>query len=517
MKATDINYAFLVDEDEADMTKSDMPASEGTPDPAISRLDAADSSMVSETFKVEGTFARASLSRCFPNPRSIYQNLISAITLSLLYALTFSGRYTPLSNRSFIAFNGFNSYDQKDDDWVSTDVENCSEFLLHVQWLSNGTLVIFSSHHESFRWRSLFSDLSQPVTISPFGIPALPQSFTNEPRYSSSIASHDVRSVHRDKISRDHPELAYHKEVVRDFLRVRGITVPEQTDWVWHSVRLYEEAEEENTRPEDTMKLLWPAQLSIRQAATKPNYSEDSFYLWGGAKLATIDPLAEAEQWFISRESREKAEQEYQRLQEEKLKSRHDQSSSDDDSIPGINPIIDPQQDIQGIYPTPPDGFNSQTVAPSADSAMTTTVQSPHDPVMVVRNIEDNSLLIKDETHVPMPESELQLGEYDNDDLFDDFSANGLTEADFNFFDKPDDDNAPNAPAVDGAQGTYLAAPHTETRTRSFERSVMKTNHKALTQMSHDGRTSDVPHVETAGRFASQAIVMGLLADSHDK
>ena len=485
-----------------------------TSDAAISRPDRTDSSMVSGTFKVEGgTFGRARLSSCFTKPKTVYQNIISAITLSLLYALTFSGRYTPLSDCSFIAFNGFCSYDQNDDDWVSTDVEDCSEFLLHVQWLSNGTLVIFVSHHEGCRWRSISSVLSQPVTISPFGIPALSQSFVNEPRRSNGIASHGIRYVHRDKISRDHPVLSYYKEVVRDFLRPRGITVPEQTDWVWLFVGLFE-AEEENTRPKDPEKLLWPAQLCFQPATTKLNNSDDSLYLWGGANLATIDPLAEAEQWFMGRESREKAEEEYQHLQEEKLKPTRHRDSSDDDSIPDINPITDSQQDIQGmsgIYPTPPDGFNSQTVAPSADNAMTTTIQSANDPVMIAGNTEDDSPLTGGETHVPMAENELHLGEYDNDDLFDEFSANGLTEADFNFFDQPDDDTASNAAAIDGAQGTYLAASHMETHIDSSDAPVVRTNHKNSTPRDHGGHSSDFPNGETAGKLMSQALIVGPL------
>ena len=484
-----------------------MPASEATSAAAISRLDRSGSS-------VEGTFGRARLLSCILNPKTVYQNIISAITLSLLYALTLSGRYTPLSNCSFVPFNGCRSYDQNDDDWVSTDVENCSEFLIHVQWLSNGTLVIFVSHHEGRRWRSISSDLSQSVTISPFGISALYQSCTNEPCHSSGVTSHDIRYVNRDKDSRDHPKLSYHKEVIRDFLRLRGITVPEQTDWAWLFFDLFEEAEEEDTRPKDPRKLLWPAQLCFQQATTKPENRDDSFYLWGGANLATIDPLAEAEQWFMSRESREKAEREYKRSQEENLKSTRYRDSSDDDSMPDINIITDSQHDIQGmnsVYPTPPDGFNSQTIASSADNVMTTTAQSTHDPVIIARHMGDNSPLTKGEAHVPTHENELHLGEYDNDDLFDEFSANGLTEADFNFFDQPDDDNASNAAAVDGKQGTYLTASHAETKADSSDVPVVRTNQENSTLSDHDGRSFDIPNVETDGEFTSRTPVVGLL------
>ena len=498
MKAADVNHTFLLDEDEADVTKPDVPASEAILDAVISRPDQTDSSMV------RSTFGRARLSSCSPKPKTVYQNIISAVTLSLLYALTCSGRYTPLSNRSFITFNGFHSYAEDDDDLISTEVDNCSEFLLHVQWLRDGTLVLFVSLREDFCWSSMSSDLSRSVTFSPMGISALFQSFANEPRHSSGVASHGIRNVDQGNISRDHPELSYYKEVVRDFLRLRGFTMPEQTDWVWLSVVIFEDGEEEISRPEDPRKLLWPVQLCFQQTTTKLSNSDDSFYLWGGANLATIDPLAEAEQWFMSRESRERAEQEFQRLQEEKLNSTRHRDSSDDDSISDINPIIDSQQENQGmsgIYPTPPDGFNPYTVTPSADNAMTTSVQSANDPVTRAGEVEDKVPLAKGETHVLMPDDEFRLGEYNNDDLFDEFNANGLTEADFNFFDQPDDDYVPDAAAVGGGQGTNPAAPHAESHGDG----------EASMQKDHNGHTSDNPHGEIAGEFTSQAILIGAL------
>ena len=174
---------------------------------------------------------------------------------------------------------------------------------------------------------------------------------------------------------------------------------------------------------------LWPADLC---------FCEDSFNLISGEDdgpfdkpLAdgSVDPLEKAESWFLGKAARMEASR--IRLLEENKKAQALKDVEDTDDEDPLSPFEMPvdqgisPQDVSGIYPTPPDGLPPALLGSSNSNNL-----RPSDYYD-----EEKELQPGDETR----------GDYDgheNDDLFGDididmFASNGLTEADFSFFDEP--------------------------------------------------------------------------------
>ena len=144
---------------------------------------------------------------------------------------------------------------------------------------------------------------------------------------------------------------------------------------------------------------------------------------------ASVDPLEKVESWFLGKAARMEASR--IRLQEENKEAQAlkdvEDTDDEDSSSPFEMPVdqgISPQ-DVSGIYPTPPDGLPPALLGSSNSNNL-----RPGD-----YDDEEKELHPSDETR----------GDYDgqeNDDLFGDididmFASNGLTEADFSFFDEP--------------------------------------------------------------------------------
>ncbi|KAK4696963.1 hypothetical protein P7C71_g1026, partial [Lecanoromycetidae sp. Uapishka_2] len=141
------------------------------------------------------------------------------------------------------------------------------------------------------------------------------------------------------------------------------------------------------------------------------------------------DPLAKAESWFLSASVRLRSlEVKRQKLALEAQEIQEPDGTDDEDTLydlefqatQGITP-----QDVSGIYPTPPDGIRSSL-----------TVSSP-------TNVQNQVDREAEQSVHPTPQaSNRPYAEHESGDLFDEiemdmFTANGLTEADFSFFDEP--------------------------------------------------------------------------------
>ncbi|KAL8768475.1 MAG: hypothetical protein Q9209_005266 [Squamulea sp. 1 TL-2023] len=164
-----------------------------------------------------------------------------------------------------------------------------------------------------------------------------------------------------------------------------------------------------------------------------------------------IDPLEEMEQWVLGREKRKNIVEARQKDVEERQLHNSQPSDIEDHEFDKDSSDLTRQtnqylsaQEASGIYPTPPDGLASNTQwsiaaqdtpgasAAGGNSHHATKTETADDQVLGIRSPEINmshSRFVEDE-------SRDLFGDMDTD-MFD---TNILTEADFNFFDEPDEE-----------------------------------------------------------------------------
>lgn len=174
---------------------------------------------------------------------------------------------------------------------------------------------------------------------------------------------------------------------------------------------------------------LWPADLCFCEDVMNTSSSADGESFNRSIVDFSTDPLEKVESWFLGKAARMEASQARLREKNERNQATKDVEDSDDEDVLSLFEIPMDQgitpQDVSGIYPTPPDGVPPALLGSS----------NPNDLQSGEYEDEEKEVQPRDEAH----------GDYDgqeNDDLFGDmdiemFASNGLTEADFSFFDEP--------------------------------------------------------------------------------
>ena len=190
------------------------------------------------------------------------------------------------------------------------------------------------------------------------------------------------------------------KEEIRNQLHSINIQVPLDIHWIEFDV--------------ENGSGVWPANLVFcARAAALSDYdikSEDKY-----------DRITRVQDWFLNKSIRDEAV-ERAKKEQEKGKATDSDYADRESSNTGRSPVspLVAIQDVAGIYPTPSDGFPSQV--PEAEQA------TPMDGI---------------DREFPEPQVPNMLGKVNGrsssiDGDMDLFTANDLTEADFNFFDEPD-------------------------------------------------------------------------------
>ena len=174
---------------------------------------------------------------------------------------------------------------------------------------------------------------------------------------------------------------------------------------------------------------LWPADLCLCKDFKAPVSSEDGEFSNAPLPDSSADPLEKAESWFLGKSTRVEASRVRELEENQKAQALKDVEDTDDEDtlspfeIPvdqGITP-----QDVSGIYPTPPDGLPPALLGSS----------NPN-------NVRSGDYDDEEKEVQPNEDTRGDGDEQANDDLFGDmdidmFASNGLTEADFSFFDEP--------------------------------------------------------------------------------
>lgn len=238
------------------------------------------------------------------------------------------------------------------------------------------------------------------------------------------------------------------KQQVADTLHLKGISLDEDAEW----------ADVELPDDDDCTPFLWPSRLCLVRRSAQPSdgpslADPDGWQTWNdnGQGRSYRDPLVEAEEWFTGF-----AERKFRAAEDVVKTEGHSISSSTAaandigmaTSPPFLQRTADQQAAMSGIYPTPPDGLTHQgqaqlgpqTGVSAATPSITQLVDPPTAPEVFTdtQDAGDDSLALDDYS---MDEAE--------EDLFGDvggtmFEENEVGDADFDYFDEPDE-----APAAD--------------------------------------------------------------------
>lgn len=247
------------------------------------------------------------------------------------------------------------------------------------------------------------------------------------------------------------------KRSVEDALQIEGIYLEPDEQWV--TVELQGD--------QSRGQVLWPAQLCL---STQPSKGSDTMTSdadwthWFGSSdnvhKTYVNPLAVAEEWFITAEERNNAAalpdqstlDQQMGTSDNALASASMVAETPLATSPPFNQrLMDQQAAMSGIYPTPPDGL-----LPAHMASQNITSDVPPGPptgvISVERSSLSNEMQLPDSDDVDQADRGNSLASsngpreyhHHSDDLFGDmgemdFGANEVGDADFDYFDEPDD------------------------------------------------------------------------------
>ena len=328
---------------------------------------------------------------------------------------------------------------------------------LFVQWQSTGTIVISSTPKQNFQWRSIADPYDHrcqalhvptldSLVLAPLGTfvrPILAKSDT-----SCSVTSDDSDSCSGNQDSSGVPHL-YHsqkwKASVRKLLESYGSEVPHHVRWLRVQALEYSKDFDEHS----ASMFVWPANLCFYCINYSETSKEDLSWAWDHGNRDVIDALTDAEHWFLGKSTRDDLSEAYKNEIELKTSFKSNVLSSDDedsgsDIFLTARRAID-EQALSGVYPTPPDGYRSLTIsalpAGEKDAMDRGCVKEPYSSASEEQRHSEREVQLPPTS----PEVNISHGDFEHieeDDLFGDmntdmFTANGITEADFSFFDEP--------------------------------------------------------------------------------
>lgn len=284
------------------------------------------------------------------------------------------------------------------------------------------------------------------LTLAPFGTAARPTDtgLEEEPSLLENIEGPTLAQT-----SSNHAL----KSSISILLEQHGILLAEHCQWLRINIIARSDearAYDLSTPPSD--EILWPAHLCFYEDSSAKYVTQKRPWLWPGLEKNAVDPLKAAEAWYLNKDIRQK--QAEQRRRESEAQSRIQAQATlteEDDITSGMFRKIDRHIEIQGInsiYPTPPDGFQSQLPAHPSDHeshhrpVLQGDVEMPDQGCTLDKHNEDSNAGL-DST----PRVGLSLGAYEtteDDDFFGDmdsamYTAKGITEDDFDFFDEPEE------------------------------------------------------------------------------
>lgn len=371
---------------------------------------------------------------------TIVSKLGEAIAASIIYSLATTKGLSPINGRSCIQSLSLGySISSRPEYWLEHHGVQTSLISIRTQWSPFGTLTITVSQKVVPGLRRVSEVLDDGLSLAEFGpirkILASPsgQVFQYSRELEFSVDSRDSGLV----------SSLYHlfkaKESIASHLALQGIQVTAEDRWILLQddikIRSADSIDGIVRDSVSLVRFLWPAKLSfclIEGSADELSYK-------GISEDMGSEPLVWAESWFQGRSGREEAIEAKRRDDDwNAQRVKEPQDVNLDEDIYDFTMQDLGEQDASGLFLTPSDGFRSQAEV-AANNAEGKALGDEFADRDTVDGAEDRAI----PTESPFDAlTTARYEHHDDADLFEEmdsglFAANGLTEADFSFFDEP--------------------------------------------------------------------------------
>lgn len=366
---------------------------------------------------------------------------------------------------------------------------------IHIHWFSSGTLLVSTSTERTHKLQCLegmpVDDEKQLVgrciRVAPNAMLARISSFEDPLEFLAEDAN---RRVQKKKVKTDSLEhgIERWKSTVERWLGWRGYSLPDlDKKRAWVSIRIAHFAQLPTMSSATSIPdrdILWPRALCFiydsasigapimeSKDMSDPQALENDLRWYEAPDLVGFqDPVDLAQDWFLGKIERDRildTRRKAKKAEEDALRRKDEPSglypSSPFNARTGVYGDL---QAVSGVYPTPPDGIVpgpglSSTDTPSVSGTASNVILVPGgtNPAINLSAPQDHPQTNEQQHPSTSPLLPTSLESFqtsgEDDDLFEDmegdgYGANGVNEADFDFFDGPDGDdvNMVDAPAL---------------------------------------------------------------------
>ncbi|KAK3701775.1 mediator of RNA polymerase II transcription subunit 13 [Vermiconidia calcicola] len=368
-------------------------------------------------------------SRLAPNGRLVKDVLLEAIEGCMTYSLAKGDGVLHVGSFAWLFTN--TAVD-------ASETEDANLLLrLHVHFTETGALYVSCTTHRTDLRPTRAAEMNpgETVVLVPSGSKA---------KLLSSSASGDIEHTGRAGQTICSPVW---KSYVKEAIVSEGVALDDHAEWT--PVELVDGEVQD--------RFIWPTRLciaveSISRSRSHLSKSLQTWQQWFGSFDSTHvhfrDPLAAAEEWFTSAAEREKASVGGIEHVTSAIDDVHDDMTIVSEiplatSPPFNQRVVDQQAAVAGIYPTPPDGaIPSQAAQQPTSDGLTTAIQVDQDDAHNELELPDSDDNLPRNNSVASADP--QAYHHNSDDLFGDmggieFEANEVGDADFDYFDEPDD------------------------------------------------------------------------------
>lgn len=457
----------------------------------------------------------------------VFSKAKKALSISLITCLTKTSTWVPLGGVSCVRNVRTRALMRRENqNWPSFPPSEICLMSVVVEWTPTAEMFISSLYNIIPGLRRLSEVLldqrqdaqsfqSRKVLVSPSGLVALHCGLATESEESADTNSEASPGQPTYRMRSPDDPLVEKKRSTVAYLAQRGIKLSGEDNWIRlqyrNSSSIHGVAEQDQDASRPSVTFLWPASLCFCIAKTFLHEERCSQRLVFGQESA-MDPLHHAETWFMGKEGRNKAIEAQRKLEEaEAQKFNEAQNRTRKDSFTDLVPRptqYGTTQDVASIYPTPPDGL------PSQNSISMTQRPTPASYGEIVDRGQLDS--VNTEAHLvgsPLASSlapVISSTTYDQleDDLYaevdnDMFAANGLTEADLDFFDEP---RADNSIVLPGDQEAHLG----EASREKTEALGLRTNPNALDKVASKD-TVDLITIDPRNELGKKILQKGMV------
>ncbi|OAL52531.1 hypothetical protein IQ07DRAFT_563133 [Pyrenochaeta sp. DS3sAY3a] len=416
-----------------------------------------------------------------PDYSLLYELFTSSVTALVLLHLVRNRNVVALNYRTFVSKSLTLEHHDQPKPVASEGLHWLTS--INVYWTSSGTLLVSTFTDQNTDIRCV-DDVTSPdeqdqlvgrcVRVAPNGSLAKISSF--EDPLEAILDDNSHRQRKRARITTLEQNIEKWKTSVKRWLDWKGYSIrnlDRTSSWV--RIRTTQSPQSVAQSPAGVnfeRDILWPRALcffyvsesletTLRKSHTISSDSPYDASKWFETPDSTgfRDPLDVAQEWFLGKPDRDKileARRKAKKIEEDVARRKEEQpgllASSPLNARSGVYGDL---QAVGGVYPTPPDGVVPGTTVsyadtPSVSGALPNVILAPggNNPAINLSGPQENTHL--EQVPLTSPTFPLTSDNFNtssgNDDLFEDmeedgFGAAGVNDADFDFFDGPDDED----------------------------------------------------------------------------